>query len=338
VTYTPVDIIWIVDNSGSMVQDGAAAQITTGLNDFANLIASKNLDYKVILLSLRGQTSPSGKVAFCIPQPLAGDAACGNGPRFFHSSMDVLSTQVLEFFLGSLGQTAGYRPGDSRESEPWAQELRPGATRTIVAVSDDNSRLTADQFEHFVAGANPFNSSTLPDGILMPSWNGLFDGFKFSAIYGWGSDTDPNVMCTGGTLPPASSGPTYTDLVTQTGGVRAKICDGAAAWGPFYDSIATAVKNTAKLNCELDIPVPPGQVLDPKKVNVEIQTSSATQTLFKVTDATACDATSGGWYYDNDSAPKKVELCQASCDQAQQMVDVSGGSIQVLFGCATIIK
>ncbi|MFT3763942.1 MAG: hypothetical protein QM820_00215 [Minicystis sp.] len=266
VTVLPVDIIWMVDNSASMVS--AISQVQQGLNAFASTIGASGLDYQVIMLSLRGATSPvmvggSARYPICIPQPLAGDASCGDGPRFFQSSIDVRSTQTLEQFLGTLGQTAGYTASDARGGPPWAQHLRPAATKTIVMVTDDNARLSATEFETFAGGKNPFNTLTLPHGILNPSWNGLFDKYLFSGIYGWGSATDPSLVChfPDQTLP-ASPGPTYSTLVQKTGGVRAQICAGAAAWQPFFDAVAQAVVQTAKLSCELAIPKPGMGVLE----------------------------------------------------------------------------
>jgi hypothetical protein len=338
VDYRPVDIIWVIDNSASM--GPAIDQVTAGLNAFAQLISSASLDYKIIMVSLRSKTNPTtvgGKTRYgvCIPPPLSGGMNCENGPRFFQSSADILSTQPLEQLLGTLGQTAGYAQGDARGGEPWQSELRTNATKTIVVVSDDNSRFTAAQLETFAGGSNPYNSSTLPPGLLDPSWNGLFSGYTFDGIYGWNSTSDPTQRCTyaGGTQPP-SSGPTYTDLVSKTGGVRAKICDGASAWSPFFSSVATAVQSTSKLTCDLAIPTPSnGAVIDPMLINVAIGTT----TLKKVAGASACGA-AGGWYYDDDVHPMHVLLCPTSCDAAQMLVQSSGGSIQVQFGCKTIIQ
>jgi hypothetical protein len=340
--HLPVDIIWMIDNSVSM--QPAIDQVTQGLNAFAQLIDGKNLDYKVIMLSLRSKTNPvtvngGTRYAVCIPPPLSGDASCGNGPRFFQSSIDIRSTQPLEQFLGTLAQSNGYMQGQERGGEPWQSELRANATRTIVVISDDNSRLSADQFEHFAGGKNPFNSLTLPPGILEPFWNGMFAGYVFSGIYGWGSDTDPSVKCTypGGTQPP-SAGATYTQLVKQTGGVRAQLCAGAPAWGPFFDAVAQAIAQASKLKCQLALPTPSQGTLDPTKVNVRVLTSSGETSLYKVAGLAACDQT-GGWYYDDELSPTQVLLCPASCLQAEQSV-ASGAEvdIQVLFGCETIIK
>ncbi len=333
----PVDIIWVVDNSVSM--QPAIDEVTKGLNAFANLIAGKSLDYRVIMLSYRSKTNPVDRYAVCIPPPLAGDANCGNGPRFFQSSIDILSTQPLEQFLGTLGQTAGYAAGEAKGGEPWKDQLRANATKTIVVVSDDDSRLAPNDFEHFAGGKDPFNSTTLPPGILDPSWGGLFDGYVFSALYGWGSDTDPTVKCQypGGGSPP-KSGQTYTTLVQQTGGVRAQICAGASAWAPFFDAVAQAVSQNSKLTCELALPTPSSGTLDPAKVNVGIVGGGVTTTLFKVAGAGACDQ-SGGWYYDNDQNPTKVLLCPSSCAFAEQSgVKTGNVEIAVQFGCTTIVK
>jgi hypothetical protein len=339
----PVDIIWMVDNSASMAP--AVAQVRAGLNDFAQAIAAKSLDYKVIMLSLRDPATTitvagGTRYPVCIPPPLAGDANCGNGPRFFQSGIDIKSTQPLEQILGTLGQTTGYTPGTDRGGEPWSQELRPSATKTIVVVTDDESRLSATDFETFAGGPNPNNASlVLPPGVLDPSRQGSFANYVFAAIYGWGSATSPSTKCAypDGSAPP-NSGPTYTTLVQKTSGPRAKICDGAPAWAPFFDAVAQAVVQRSKLACDLAIPTPTGAALDPKKVNVEIDANGVSTTVPKVTDASAC-GTSVAWYYDDDIAPTKVVLCPAACDAANAQVGAgSTGKIQVLFGCATILK
>jgi hypothetical protein len=211
----PVDIIWMVDNSSSMAP--AVAEVRAGLNDFAQAIAAKSLDYKVIMLSLRDPAttitvSGSARYPVCIAPPLSGDASCGNGPRFFQSSMDIKSTQPLEQLLGSMDQTSGYAKGEARGGEPWAQELRPKATKTIVIVTDDESRLSATDFETFPGGPNPNNTGlVLPPGVLDPSRSGAFDGYVFAALYGWGSATSPSTRCTyaDGSSPPSAGAPKF---------------------------------------------------------------------------------------------------------------------------------
>lgn len=336
----PVDIIWVVDNSVSMAP--AVREVTAGLNRFASMIEGRGLDYRVVMLSLRSPTpnvtvNGGQRYAVCIPAPLAGDARCGNGPRFLHSSVDVRSTQPLEQLLGTLGQTAGYRAGQDRGGEPWREFLRADATKSIVVVTDDNARMSADLFERFAGGMNPYSRTfTLPPGILDPSWNGLFTGYLFHGIYGWLSEAMPDAACAypGGGTPPAA-GTTYNELVRRTGGARARICDGAAAWTPFFERVATAVERGARIACELNVPAPPtGSVLDPSRVNVVLR-GEARSTLGRVTGAGACGP-SGGWYFDDNRAPRRVILCPSSCARAQSELRGAGRGIEVLFGCLSI--
>jgi hypothetical protein len=360
----PVDILWMVDNSVSMRP--AIEQVQAGLNDFAALIGGAGLDYRVIFLGLRGTgptTLPSGtRFQVCIPPPSGGASCADNPPLFYQVPVDVRSTQPLEQFLGTLGQTAGYLATDERGSGPWLDLLRPEATKTIVVVSDDNARMVERSGTGFVAGAgggvsgdpvataewfetttdtsvgsNPFNSLTLPEGILNARWAGRFDGYVFSALYGWGSDTDPSVSCTyaDGSRPP-SSGPTYTELVGRTGGVRARICDGAAAWGPFFDDIATAVERTSRIDCTIPIPpAPEGLTFERDRINVVIDDGTGGVRAAKVPSAADCDDR-GGWYYDDEAAPTAVVLCPATCADVQPTGGVST-SVEVQFGCATIL-
>ncbi|HJL17239.1 MAG TPA: hypothetical protein RMH99_16345, partial [Sandaracinaceae bacterium LLY-WYZ-13_1] len=360
----PVDIVWMVDNSVSMAP--AIDQVTAGLNDFATLIGSRDLDYRVIVLSIRGEgvvdLGHGDRYAVCIPPPLSGDASCGDGPRFFQVSVDVRSTQPLEQFLGTLGQTDGYLADDDRGSGPWLDLLRPEATKTIVVVTDDNARMvvrsgggfapgpgggrsggdpeaTAEWFETTTDtsdGSNPFSSRTLPEGILDPRWGGLFDGYTFSALYGWGSETDPDVPCSypGGGTPP-SSGPTYTELVARTGGVRAQICDGASAWGPFFDDVATAVERTSRIDCAIPIPdAPEGEFFQRDRINVFTREDDASTRVGKVPTIGDCDDR-GGWAYDDEADPTEVILCPATCEQVQPSEGVTHG-VEVQFGCQTI--
>jgi hypothetical protein len=342
VAYQPVDIIWLIDNSSSM--QPAIDAVAQGLNQFATLIDGKNLDYKIIMLSLKSEKNPvstggSNRWGVCIPPPLSGDAHCGNGARFFHSSMDIKSTQPLEQLLGTLGQTTGFQPGDERGGDPWKDQLRDGATKTIVVVSDDDSRLTPDQFENGKAGKDPYNPNVqLPPGILDSSWNGLFDHYIFDGIYGWGSDTDVTKTCTysDGTVPP-KPGQTYSELVTRTSGVREKICGTAASWSTFLDTVAQAVSTTAQLTCALPIPAPPAPAqLDPAAINVSIDDDNGASFVYKVAGASACGS-SGGWYYDDDANPTQVILCPASCDLAQGKLAASHAKIDVYFGCKSIV-
>lgn len=333
----PVDIIWVVDSSVSMAP--AAAEVQKGLNAFAQTIATKNLDYNVILLGLRGNgeltIGGNKRYGVCVPQPLAGNTSCGNGPRFFHSSVDIRSTQPLEQLLGTLDQTPGYKMGEERGGEPWAAALRPEATKTIVVVTDDNSRLSAVDFEKFAGGTNPHSSSfTLPPGLLHPSRAGKFDDYVFAGLYGWDSMNTPTVRCQypDGSSPPAS-GMVYSELVQRTAGPRAKICDGSPAWSKFFDDVAQSVEQTSKLSCDMPLPEPASGRLDPEKVNVELTLGGQASVVPRVASLDQC-GTLDGFAYDDPANPTRLVLCPATCESARSAPAMSA-AVNVVFGCET---
>ncbi len=178
----------------------------------------------------------------------------------------------------------------------------------------------------------------LGPGILTPSYGGLFAGYTFNAIYGWGDPNDPGVTCVyPDSSTPPSSGPTYTSLVLATGGVRAQICDGSAAWAPFFDAVATAVEQTSRIDCTIAIPDPPPEMTFQRDlINVWVDTGGGAERLGKVADASGCGS-EGGWYYDDDTNPTVVILCDSTCGALEAAPNESR-SVEVQFGCMTIVR
>lgn len=93
----------------------------------------------------------------------------------------------------------------------------------------------------------------------------------------------------------------------------------------------------ASLPCEFTLPIPQTGTPDYGKVNVQYtDPTTGNETVFSyVGSNAACDAASGGWYYDvdpKDGKPSKVVLCPASCTMVQKD---SGGTVDVVQGCAT---
>jgi len=370
----PVDIIWVVDNSSSMAP--AIAEVQSGMDAFARRLADSDLDYRLILLSLRGvgETTVAGSRRFqvCVPEPVAGPGCADNAPRFFQVEVDIKSTQPLEQVLGTLAQSAGYTVGQERGGPPWLDLLRPEATKSFVLVSDDNARLCggprgcditagspwtcgvagatpfdqATDFETYPGGASPFSSTVqLGPGILtraydLPDTGPLFEGYVFNAIYGWGSDTDDGVACgecgiSGAIV--SSPGPTYSALVRHTGGVRAQICDGPAAWAPFFESVANRVVETSRIDCEVAIPPPPdGMFFLADRVNVHLRGRARGLAAGGVMGAPACNPTTGGWYYDAEAMPTSITLCPATCEVAREQVTTPESGVEVRFGCDSV--
>ena len=85
----PVDIIFVIDNSGSMTDEILAVQTNINKN-FADIINKSGLDYRVIMVASHGDARSAQSV--CISAPLSRHASCSplppqpgiNPPRFYH--------------------------------------------------------------------------------------------------------------------------------------------------------------------------------------------------------------------------------------------------------------
>jgi hypothetical protein len=128
----PVDIIWAVDNSGSMTEEEVYVQ--TNINSFASDIAASGVDYRVIMIADIGH--------ILVPPPLGGS------PEFLAIDERVGSHDALELILSTYPS--------------WQSFLRPGALRHFVVVSDDESDLPAADFQTMLAA---LTSPGFPDGF-----------------------------------------------------------------------------------------------------------------------------------------------------------------------------
>lgn len=89
----------------------------------------------------------------------------------------------------------------------------------------------------------------------------------------------------------------------------------------------------SNLGCTFQLPEPgSGKTTDPSKVNVKHIGAAGETDLFKVNGKADC--ANGGWYYDDEAAPSKIELCPASCATVKKDPN---GKLEVLLGCATIV-
>jgi hypothetical protein len=255
----PVDIIWVVDQSGSMDQETQYVQAK--INDFVTLINATNIDYRVIMMA-----SPTGSNSICVPGPLGG-ANCGNNTQFRLASQRIGSTD------GPAQVTSKY--------SLYSDFLRPNATKHFVFVTDDNSAMSATNFTNAV-------------NALQPA--GMFTGFKVHAIYAYGQNTSTG--CTGPFGTGAKVGTAYTTLVANTGGARGVICqdDWNTVFTDITTAIVSGSQVACELTIPAP---PQGETLDPTKVNVKYQSGANSTTLMQVSTAGSCTAAGGWYYDDN---------------------------------------
>ena len=294
----PADIIWIVDNSGSMTTEAQAVQ--DNMNVFAQQITASGIDVRVILIS-SPQTIilgiPIGN-GVCVGAPL-GSGQCPNdslAPRYLHLPNAVGSWDALNLLITNYPQ--------------YKSMLRAGASKTFVVVTDDNAIAAPNN------SAAAFTSAvTALDPMMFAKWT-------LSGVY-----------CQMPCLNCSAVGSVYEDLRKQTGGVSGDMC--LTDFAPVFKELAKAVITGSKLSCEWTIPPPPaGEMFDPGKVNV-IYTpdGQAPRDLFNVPSAADCGML-GGWFYDDNTKPTKILACPITCSEIQADLKAK---IAVAFGCKTKI-
>jgi len=180
----PVDIIFLVDTSASMMQETLA--VRNNLNSFSQQIIDAGIDVHIVMIAETGGFLGNPMIYVCIEPPLgAGNCPGGpdtNLPTYLHITEDVGSTDSLQVFLDTYDQ--------------WSQQLRTDSTRHIVVVSDDNSAMGVDDFRDNLTTLSP-----------------AFDEFIFHGIV---SANDCPAA--------ASVGQVYMDLIDETGGVLGNLC------------------------------------------------------------------------------------------------------------------
>lgn len=295
------DIIFAIDTSGSMGEESYF--VKSEMNAFSQQIVASGIDVRVIMLAeppppipCIGPICPPG---ICIDPPL-GSGACpndSNPPSYFHvPNSEVSSTDGLNVFYDLYPAYSG--------------ELRLGATKSLVIVTDDNAtQAPMNDAATFIAAYTALDPTML-------------NNFVMHGIY-----------CATGSGDCANAGTVWADVINQTGGIHGELAN--QDFQPIFDELATEIiVGATVLDCQWTIPPPPdGESLDPAKVNVKFTSGSGGETpILKVPDASACDPVQGGWYYDDNANPTKIQLCPQSCDFVQTD---PAGKIDLLFGCAT---
>lgn len=91
------------------------------------------------------------------------------------------------------------------------------------------------------------------------------------------------------------------------------------------------------LDCTYELPEPPpGKQLDFAQVNVSYTPGDggAQEGFPKLTDGALC-GDEDGWYYDDNTNPTKITLCESACNKLKSDLQ---GQIDIIVGCATILK
>ncbi|MBM4358038.1 MAG: hypothetical protein FJ096_07995 [Deltaproteobacteria bacterium] len=348
-TYAPVDIIFVIDNSGSMTESIGGVQ--ANINDsFAKIIEASGVDYRVIMLTRHGKYTSGQSV--CIEAPLSGIAKGGcaappatpvnNPSRFFHYSQEISSHDALCQILRT------YSAPDEHQLAPngWKEWLRPDALKLFVVVTDDsascsfNGKSYKDGDTSFVMAqtvANDFNVAltaldTAQFGDVMNR------KYRFHSIVAI-ADKDPKNPAT--PWPPneplntskcgsnPNPGVGYQALSVLTEGLRFPLCS-LDYYDAIFNELAKGVISGAALSCNFPIPEPPaGQMIDRDTIVVQFTPGDggAAQNFQQVASEGQCGP--GKFFL----VENQIQLCKDTCDVVGKDKQ---GKIKVLFGCIGI--
>jgi hypothetical protein len=330
----PVDIVVLLDNSLSMIDE--AKSMEANLNDnFAAILAQSGIDYRVILISNhRDSDSLLGATSVCISAPLSAGGQCPTerpvfGERFFHYSVDVGSHDSLTLLLDTY---AGRRPDDyGLAPGGWSQWLRAGAQKVFLELTDDDSLMPANVFLASLTGVAPaqFGADPLQPTLVWHSIVGIAEKAAPAEAYQPGEPVEVR-RCTGNLNSVFNAGATYQELSRLTGGLRFPICQ-FGAYDVVFRTIADAVISTTRIACSFALPEPPpGTTLDVDKVAVSYAPGGGgpARIFGQVTDAAACQS-------DTFLAePGGITLCPGACDAVRAD---PGAAVDVLFTCESTV-
>lgn len=339
----PVDIIFVIDNSGSMSGEITAVQNNINVN-FAQIIGDSGIDYRVIMLAKHGTNSSQ---SVCIEAPLSGipTGGCATPPsqpvntaNFFHYSEEIASTNSLCKILETFNQAddLGFAPNG------WAEWLRPDSFKMFVEITDDDVSCSFNG-QNFNDGNTVMGGETVGMNFdialrtMSPENFGAVDGernYRWYSIVGMGANTpatapwphtDPinTSQCSPGS---AGRGTGYQQLSIMTESLRYPSCENAS-FDSIFLAIAEGVISGTKVACEFEIPPPPdGETIDLETVQVRYTPGGGgTDQIFnQVANEAAC--VPGAFYILNNS----VFLCPDTCTTVQ--ADDSA-SVGILFGC-----
>ncbi len=236
----PIDMIWMIDNSGSMVDTAQA--VRDNFQNFANQVAAVP-DMKLALVSKIGTTGTSTNIPSSVSIP------------HIEINQSVDSTNGLDILSSALCPTSAVAgsPCASVTNHPLVRGklnnfLRPDSHKVFVLVTDDESKLKSGDFLT-----------------------------RFDSIYPNGALTVYGFIGLGEVSPcQAKTGTQYIDLAAATGGQMYNICD--TDWSTKYAQLADNVVQLGINNIALPAEVVHGTIVSVKVNGVTIKSSQYTIT------------------------------------------------------------
>ncbi len=336
----PLDVVFVIDNSGSMTEEIAAVRENINRN-FATLIQASGADYRVIVLSKYGADATT----VCIEPPLAGaDCELGlletNSAVFFHYNLEIDSYNGLCQLLYALDLP----DPEGRAPAGLSTWLRPAAQKAIIVITDDSAAC------RYVDGAidlligeregDPYSDALAFHRALSAKAPELFGSgsdsrYRFFGFVGMaesahlGEPYFPHESLVESSCDTATSpGLSYQALSVITDALRYPVCEGRG-FDAVFRVLAQSVVESTKADCVFEIPeAPPGQSINRASIAIEYRPAGgAPIAIDQVAGRDDCGAHS--FYVTGD----QLQLCPASCAEveADRLAE-----LRVLYGCSIV--
>jgi hypothetical protein len=125
--------------------------------------------------------------------------------------------------------------------------------------------------------------------------------------------------------------PNLNQIAAAGGTGTTFVVDTAANAGKLFLAAMNTIREANRVGCAMSIPAPPGgRWVDFSQATVTYSAGGGAPTALPwASSAVACPA-AGGFYYDNNSAPRSIDLCPSTCSAVQ--ADATA-ALKILFGC-----
>jgi hypothetical protein len=322
----PVDIVLVVDTSGSM--EDIVAGIESGINGLlTDIVSNADIDVRVIVASAYG----SG-VAICFTMPLGPDDCMPPGPnppagpQLFHYDRGFGSGGMLTGILNTYsGQTSVANPAlYAMAPNGWQAWVRPEARKQILVATDANS------LEGGASVGTQFDTDLL---ALAPEQFGTADArnYVFHTIAGFdpqdgvGTPWPPEAGIVDGTCDGNSAGKPLQQVSILTGGLRFSICQPQFI-GNLFTTLATTVVESSPVSCDFPIPTPQdGSIVDPDTLEMDYSPGGGAPEIFhQVPSLDMCEP--AAFWVD----AMQIHLCPEACTVVQAD---DAATVRIRYGC-----
>jgi hypothetical protein len=335
----PVDVILLLDNSGSMSDELGAVEANININ-FASILTSSDVDYRVVLISRHRQepreASEEASTSICVTSPLSrlDDCSAADEPalseRFFQYSTKLESADSFDVLLDT------YEPpfddperAENFDNAPlgWSAWLRPNAKKVFLELTDDDEDMPIDEFvaQLIAVGPEHFGVDPAKPTFVFHSIIGLAEKFSPTSAY-LPHEPVQTATCSGNDNEVESAGETYQELSKLTGGLRFPLCQ-FGAYDVVFRQIAADVVDTREIACDFELPAPPpGRELDLDNVAIEYSPGRGADPITFGQAPRLDDCAPNAFYIANG----RLNLCPPTCTTVRAN---PVASVMVLFTC-----